>query len=165
MVDNGNGLDMHVLEAGEKGRPVILLLHGFPELAYSWRKVMPALADAGYHAIAPDQRGYGLTTGWDPDYDGDLASFRFLNLLRDTLGLLAAMGIDPIWFGVIFVIMIECALITPPVGLNLYVIQSVAKTSLGNVSRGVLPFLALMLFTVVVLYMWPDLALYIPFKW
>ena len=50
----------------------MLLLHGFPELAYSWRKVMPALAAAGFHAIAPDQRGYGRTTGWDADYDGDL---------------------------------------------------------------------------------------------
>ncbi|MFN0263102.1 TRAP transporter large permease [Tepidamorphus sp. 3E244] len=75
------------------------------------------------------------------------------------------MGFDPIWFGVFMVIMVECALITPPVGLNLYVIQSVARTTLGNVSRGVLPFLGLMLFTVVVLYVWPDLALYIPFKW
>jgi len=92
-VDNGNGLNMHVLEAGDPANPPVLLLHGFPELAYSWRKVMPALADAGYHVIAPDQRGYGLTTGWDADYDGDLASFRFLNLLRDTLGLLAALDI------------------------------------------------------------------------
>ena len=57
---------MHVLEAGRgRGRPLLLLLHGFPELAYSWRKVMPALADAGYHVVAPDQRGYGRTTGWD----------------------------------------------------------------------------------------------------
>ena len=66
---------MHVLEAGfeTNGRPCMLLLHGFPELAYSWRKVMPALAEAGYHVIAPDQRGYGRTTGWDADYDGDLA--------------------------------------------------------------------------------------------
>ena len=62
-----NGLTMHVLEAGfeTKGRPCLLLLHGFPELAFSWRKVMPALAEAGYHVIAPDQRGYGRTTGWD----------------------------------------------------------------------------------------------------
>ena len=65
---------MHVLEAGyEPGRPCVLLLHGFPELAYSWRKVMLPLAAAGYHVIAPDQRGYGRTTGWDADYDGDLA--------------------------------------------------------------------------------------------
>ncbi|MCP4616572.1 MAG: alpha/beta hydrolase [Bradyrhizobium sp.] len=93
-VDGINGLRMHVLEAGfeTKGRPCLLLLHGFPELAYSWRKVMPALAEAGYHVIAPDQRGYGRTTGWDPDYDGDLASFRFPNLVRDALGLIAAFG-------------------------------------------------------------------------
>ncbi len=89
-----NGLDMHVLEAGFEtpGRPAVLLLHGFPELAYSWRKVMPALASAGYHAIAPDQRGYGRTTGWDADYDGDLAGFRFMNLLRDAIGVLFATG-------------------------------------------------------------------------
>jgi C4-dicarboxylate transporter DctM subunit len=79
----------------------------------------------------------------------------------------AAMGLgfDPIWFGIYMVIMVECALITPPVGLNLYVIQSVARTSLANVARGVWPFLALMLVTVVILYAIPDLALYIPFKW
>jgi pimeloyl-ACP methyl ester carboxylesterase len=88
-----NGLTMHVLEAGEPGRPCLLLLHGFPELAYSWRKVMLPLAAAGYHVIAPDQRGYGRTTGWDPDYDGDLASFRMLNLARDAMGLVAAYGI------------------------------------------------------------------------
>lgn len=75
-----------------------------------------------------------------------------------------ALGFDPIWFGVYMVVMVECALITPPVGLNLYVIQSVAKSSLSDVSRGVLPFLALMLLSVVILYMWTDLALYIPFK-
>ena len=53
---------------------------------------MPALAEAGYHVIAPDQRGYGRTTGWDADYDGDLASFRLLNLVRDALGLVSAFG-------------------------------------------------------------------------
>ena len=75
-----------------------------------------------------------------------------------------ALGFDPIWFGVYMVIMVECALITPPVGLNLYVIQSVAKSRLGDVARGVMPFLLLMLFSVMILYVWPDLALYIPFK-
>ncbi|MDP2697376.1 TRAP transporter large permease [Thalassospira sp.] len=75
-----------------------------------------------------------------------------------------AMGFDPVWFGVYMVIMVECALITPPVGLNLYVIQSVAKTRLGEVARGVLPFLLLMFLAAFVLYVWPDLALYIPFK-
>jgi len=93
-VENINGLRMHVLEAGfESGnRPCLLLLHGFPELAFSWRKVMPQLAAAGYHVIAPDQRGYGRTTGWDADYDGDLNSFRLLNLVRDALGLVSAFG-------------------------------------------------------------------------
>ncbi len=94
LVENGNGLRMHVLESGFEapGRPCLLLLHGFPELAYSWRKVMPALAAAGYHVIAPDQRGYGRTTGWDPGYDGDLGSFHMLNLVRDVLDLLDAIG-------------------------------------------------------------------------
>jgi pimeloyl-ACP methyl ester carboxylesterase len=89
-----NGLDVHVLEAGfePQGRPAVLLLHGFPEIAYSWRKVLPALAAAGYHAIAPDQRGYGRTTGWDASYDGDLASFRVLNLVRDVMGVVTALG-------------------------------------------------------------------------
>ncbi|MEP3045323.1 MAG: TRAP transporter large permease [Roseibium sp.] len=75
-----------------------------------------------------------------------------------------ALGFDPIWFGVYMVVMVECALITPPVGLNLYVIQSVARSSLSDVSKGVLPFLVLMLISVAILYMWTDLALYIPFK-
>ncbi len=93
-VEGINGLRMHVLEAGFEapGRPALLLLHGFPELAYSWRAVMPLLADAGFHVIAPDQRGYGRTTGWDPDYDGDVASYRRLNVARDALGLVHAFG-------------------------------------------------------------------------
>ena len=93
-VDNANGLRMHVLESGHEtpGRPLALLLHGFPELAWSWRYMMPALASEGWHVIAPDQRGYGATTGWDGDYDGDLATFRMLNLVRDTLGLVFALG-------------------------------------------------------------------------
>ena len=56
-----------------------------------------------------------------------------------------SMGIDPIWFGIFIVIMVECALITPPVGLNLYVIQSVAKCKLGDVAQGVLAFLIMMI--------------------
>jgi pimeloyl-ACP methyl ester carboxylesterase len=94
IIDGINGLSIHLLEAGHEtpGRPMVLLLHGFPEIAFSWRKVMPALAAAGYHVVAPDQRGYGRTTGWDPDYDGDLRSFHLLNLVRDMMGLLAALG-------------------------------------------------------------------------
>jgi pimeloyl-ACP methyl ester carboxylesterase len=83
-----------MLEAGYEtaGRPAVLLLHGFPELAYSWRKVMLPLAAAGYHVIAPDQRGYGRTTGWDDAYDADPDPFRILNMVRDAIGLVYALG-------------------------------------------------------------------------
>ena len=93
-VANVNGLTVHLLEAGFEtaGRPAVLLLHGFPELAYSWRKVMLPLASAGYHVIAPDQRGFGRTTGWDDAYDADLASFSTLNMVRDAIVLLSALG-------------------------------------------------------------------------
>ena len=89
-----NGLRVHVLEAGYEvsGRGALLLLHGFPELAYSWRKVMIPLAEAGYHVIAPDLRGYGRTTGWSRDYDTDLTPFRMLNRVRDAMGLVSAFG-------------------------------------------------------------------------
>lgn len=87
-----NGLAMHVLEAGAPDRPLVVLLHGFPELAYSWRRVMPLLAGAGFYVVAPDQRGYGRTTGWDGDYDGDVNSFRLPNLVRDALALVSALG-------------------------------------------------------------------------
>ena len=85
---------MHLLEAGftAERRPCVLLLHGFPELAYSWRKVMLPLASAGFHVVAPDQRGYGRTTGWDSGYDSDLAAFRLLNPVRDALALVSALG-------------------------------------------------------------------------
>ncbi len=87
-IPNVNGLTVHILEAGFEtpGRPAVLLLHGFPELAYSWRKVMLPLAAAGYHVIAPDQRGYGRTTGWDDSYDADPDPFRILNMVRDAMG-------------------------------------------------------------------------------
>src|SRR5215471_16419048 len=94
VIANVNSLNVHVLEAGFEttGRPAVLLLHGFPELAYSWRKVMLPLAAAGYHVIAPDQRGYGRTTGWDDSYDTDPDPFRTLNTVRDAIGLVYALG-------------------------------------------------------------------------
>ncbi len=95
-VDDVNGLRVHILEAGfeQPGRPCVLLLHGFPELAWSWRRVMGPLAAAGYHVVAPDLRGYGRTTGWGADYDSeaDLRSFRLLNAVRDALGLVVTLG-------------------------------------------------------------------------
>ncbi len=89
-----NGLRVHVLEAGSRAgaRAGVLLLHGFPELAYSWRRLMPALAAAGYHVMAPDLRGYGRTDGTDVRYDDDLRPFRMLNEVRDMLSLVAAFG-------------------------------------------------------------------------
>lgn len=93
-IEGVNGLAMHVLEAGfsEPGRPLLLLLHGFPELAYSWRRVMLPLAEAGFHVVAPDQRGYGRTTGWRSDYDQDLRPFSMLRLATDALALVHALG-------------------------------------------------------------------------
>ncbi len=85
------GLEMHLLENGAAEAPLLLLLHGFPEIAYSWRKLMRPLAEAGYYMVAPDLRGYGRTTGWDDRYDGDLHSFAMPNLVRDLLGLLQAL--------------------------------------------------------------------------
>lgn len=85
-----NGLDVHVLEAGPRDGPLALLLHGFPELAYSWRKVMPALAEAGAHVVAPDLRGYGRTTGWQAGHD--LAPVGLANLVRDAMALVRALG-------------------------------------------------------------------------
>jgi pimeloyl-ACP methyl ester carboxylesterase len=93
-IANVNGMTVHILEAGYEtpGRPAVLLLHGFPELAYSWRKVMPSLAAAGYHVIAPDQRGYGRTIGWDDSYEADPDPFRILNMTRDVIALVYALG-------------------------------------------------------------------------
>lgn len=75
-----------------------------------------------------------------------------------------ALQVDPVWFGIFFVVMIEVALITPPVGLNLFVIQAVARSPLGAVVKGVSPFIGLMLLAVFLLWLFPEIALYIPFR-
>jgi len=87
-------LAYHIIEAGSHGKPLILLLHGFPEIAYSWRKIMPGLAESGYYAVAVDQRGYGRTTGWDTSSFErvDLRSFSVTNLIRDVVVLVHALG-------------------------------------------------------------------------
>jgi len=92
VIPNVNGLTVNMLEAGTPGRPLVLLLHGFPNLGYSWRKVMPALAAAGYYAIAPDLRGYGRTTGWDNSFEADFIEFLSLNQVRDQIALAHALG-------------------------------------------------------------------------
>lgn len=94
MVAGVNGITMHALEAGFEtaNRPAVLLIHGFPELAYSWRHVMLPLAKAGYHVIAADQRGYGRSGGTDVTFDQDLAPFSTLNRVRDMMALINALG-------------------------------------------------------------------------
>jgi pimeloyl-ACP methyl ester carboxylesterase len=94
LIGNVNGITMQVLEAGfeEKNRPAVVLLHGFPELAYSWRKVMLPLAAAGYYVVAPYRRGYGRTSGSDVRYDDDLDPFATLNQVRDVVALVSVLG-------------------------------------------------------------------------
>ena len=83
-----NGLDIHYLEAGfeNKNNPLLLVLHGFPELSSSWRKMILPLSKYGYRVVAPDQRGFGATTGWNNSYVSDLSSYYQNNLVRDMLG-------------------------------------------------------------------------------
>jgi pimeloyl-ACP methyl ester carboxylesterase len=80
-----NGVSLHIAEAGEG--PLVLLLHGWPELWYSWRHQLPALADAGYHAVAPDVRGYGQSDCPEP-----IEAYSMKTLMADYLGLLNALG-------------------------------------------------------------------------
>lgn len=98
LVDNNNGCTMHVLEAGfeQSGRPCVLLLHGFPELAFSWRKQLMSLAASGYHVVAPDQRGYGLSSGAGVGFDDDLMPYTLINRVSDTVGLVKALGYDSV---------------------------------------------------------------------
>jgi pimeloyl-ACP methyl ester carboxylesterase len=83
-----NGIDMAVYEAGPKDGLPIVMCHGFPELAYSWRHQIPALAAAGFRAIAPDQRGYGRTSRPENVRDYDMA-----HLTGDLAGMLDALGL------------------------------------------------------------------------
>jgi pimeloyl-ACP methyl ester carboxylesterase len=84
-----NGVQLHTVEAGESGAPVVVLAHGFPELAYSWRHQIPVLAAAGYHVLAPDQRGYGRSTR-----PADIAAYNVGDLSADLIGLLDDVGAD-----------------------------------------------------------------------
>ena len=82
-----NGVTLRVTEAGDRGAPVVVLAHGFPELAYSWRHQIPALSDAGYHVLAPDQRGYGGSSAPSAIEDYDV-----VELTGDIAGLLDDAG-------------------------------------------------------------------------
>src|SRR2546426_10969542 len=80
-----NGIKMHLAEAGDG--PLVILLHGFPELWYSWRHQLPALAGAGYRAVAPDMRGYG-----ESSIPEEIEAYDVLTLGEDLLGLLDDLG-------------------------------------------------------------------------
>lgn len=82
-----NGINIHIAEQG-KG-PLVLLLHGFPELWYSWRHQLPALAAAGFHAVAPDVRGYGRTDAPEP-----LESYSMRHMTADAVGILDALDAE-----------------------------------------------------------------------
>jgi len=104
-----NGINMHIHEAGEG--PLVLLLHGFPELAHSWRHQLTALAEAGFHAVAPDQRGYGKSDRPEP-----IEAYHMLNLVGDIVGLVDALGEEKAAiaghdFGAM--VTIHCALLRP----------------------------------------------------
>lgn len=97
-VDNNNGVTMHLLEAGFEtaNRPCVVLLHGFPELAYSWRKQLLPLARAGFHVIAPDLRGYGRSVVSPIAFDDDPMPYAMLNRVTDVLGLVRALGYEKV---------------------------------------------------------------------
>src|SRR5246127_1188407 len=82
-----NGIRMHLAEAG--AGPLVMLCHGFPESWYSWRYQLTALADAGFHAVAPDMRGYGQT-----ERPEAIDQYTLLHLIGDMVGLLDALGAD-----------------------------------------------------------------------
>ena len=80
-----NSINMHIAEAGRG--PLVLLVHGFPESWYSWRHQLPALAAAGYHAVAPDVRGYGRTDAPEP-----IEAYSMKNMTADMAGVVDALG-------------------------------------------------------------------------
>lgn len=84
-----NGVQLRVVEAGERGAPIVLLAHGFPELAYSWRHQIPVLANTGYHVLAPDQRGYGGSSRPEAIED-----YNIVALCDDLVGLLDDVGAE-----------------------------------------------------------------------
>ena len=82
-----NGVRMHIGEQGEG--PLVIMCHGFPELGYSWRHQLPALAETGFHAVAPDQRGYGKSDCPEP-----IEAYNIFQLVGDMVGLVHALGED-----------------------------------------------------------------------
>ncbi|KAI5424439.1 hypothetical protein KIW84_030577, partial [Lathyrus oleraceus] len=86
-----NGIKMHVAEKGKEG-PVVLFLHGFPELWYSWRHQIAALGSLGYRAVAPDLRGYG-----DTEAPSSISSYTIFHLVGDIVALIDALGVEQVF--------------------------------------------------------------------
>src|SRR5437016_6293705 len=84
-----NGIELHVVDDGPRAGPVVLLLHGFPELGYSWRHQIPALTQAGYRVLVPDLRGFGRS-----DAPADAAEYSITHLAADVLALIDHAGAD-----------------------------------------------------------------------
>ncbi|KAI0448762.1 Alpha/Beta hydrolase protein [Xylaria acuta] len=92
------GLTWHILKAGDPEKPLVLFCHGYPELAYSWRKVLPQIAGAGYYCVAMDQRGYGRTTGVRRSFhEVELNDYVFTNLVRDLVCLVYGLGFTEVF--------------------------------------------------------------------
>jgi TRAP-type C4-dicarboxylate transport system permease large subunit len=77
---------------------------------------------------------------------------------------ITALGFDPIWFGVIVVILMEMGLATPPLGMNVFILATVTDTPMGTIFRGVWPFVAAMLICIIILTIWPQIVLFLPSK-
>ena len=84
-----NGLDLHIVEAGEPGRPLVVLLHGFPEFWWAWRHQITSLAQAGFHVVVPDMRGYNLS-----DAPQEVSAYALDTLAADVVGIADAFGAD-----------------------------------------------------------------------
>ena len=97
-IDTNNGVMLHILEAGFEApaRPCVVLLHGFPELAYCWRNQLLPLARAGFHVVAPDLRGYGLSVTTPVAFEDDLLAHSMFSRVSDVLGLVRALGYEKV---------------------------------------------------------------------
>ena len=82
---SANGIEIFMLEQGEG--PLVVLCHGWPELSYSWRHQIPAIAAAGFHVVAPDMRGFGRTSA-----PADIAAYSIFDNVGDMVALVAALG-------------------------------------------------------------------------
>jgi pimeloyl-ACP methyl ester carboxylesterase len=97
-VHTNTGVTLHILEAGygRRGAPCVVLIHGFPELAYAWRHQLLPLAAAGFHVVAPDLRGYGQSVSQPVQYGDDLLPYSLLNRVSDVVGLVRALGYESV---------------------------------------------------------------------